>query len=314
MTKKNSNPDDKHDILVQAAAARCNELRALLARIPQAAQQAGDPKYNPKCAPKNNPKGSPKDTPKIDPKVNQKLRISMNHGRPQYYITSDDPKASRRTKPVNGKYVPKAEIQKARAIAQRDYNSAAAATLKKAIGAIERFLAAFHPGALDKAFTGLHPGRRSLVTPLREPDADYIASWQHLPDTSKPFEINAPEYITSKGERVRSKSEIIIADALSRAGIPYRYEYPTSVKGWGTLYPDFTCLDTRTREEIIWEHFGLMHDREYAEQTVQKIARYAASGYTLGKNFIATFEANTSPLSIKQVQGYINTLFKSRAK
>lgn len=311
MTKKNSNPDDKHDILVQAAAARCNELRALLARIPQAAQQAGAPKYTPKCAPKNNPKGSPKDTPI----GNQKLRISMNHGRPQYYITSSEPgTSSTRKAPVNGKYVPKAEIQKARAIAQRDYNSAAAATLKKAIGAIERFLAAFHPRALDKAFTGLHPGRRALVTPVRETDADYIASWQHLPYTSKPFEINAPEYITSKGERVRSKSEIIIADALSRAGIPYRYEYPTSVKGWGTLYPDFTCLDTRTREEIIWEHFGLMHDREYAEQTVQKIARYAASGYTLGKNFIATFEANTSPLSIKQVQGYINTLFKSRGE
>lgn len=286
MAKKKNN-NDKHDVLIQAATNRCLELKALLARIPQAAKQMSG----------------------------QKLRIGMNHGRPQYYIVSDGRGAARgKNEPANGRYLPKAEIQKAKALAQRDYNSDAAAVLKKSIGAIERFLAEFHPGALDKAFTGLHPGRRMLVAPLREPDADFIANWQRLPYTGRAFEINAPEFITSKGERVRSKSEIIIADALSRAGIPYRYEYPTNVKGWGTLYPDFTCLDTRTREEIIWEHFGLMHDRDYAEKAVQKIALYAASGYTLGKNFIATFETNVSPLSVKQVQEYINTLFKPRAK
>ena len=57
-----------------------------------------------------------------------------------------------------------------------------------------------------------------------------------------------------------------------------------------------------------------MGDPDYTENAVQKIAHYATSGYVLGKNLIATFEANTSPLSIKQVQGYINTLFKSHSK
>lgn len=143
-----------------------------------------------------------------------------------------------------------------------------------------------------------------------EPDEDFIAAWQHLPYTGKPFEINAPEFFTSTGVRVRSKSEIIIADALDRAGIPYRYEFPASIKGWGTLYPDFTCLDVRTRKEIIWEHFGLMGDTDYSENTLQKIAHYAASGYILGKNLIATFESGTTPLSAKQVQGYIKAHFK----
>lgn len=143
-----------------------------------------------------------------------------------------------------------------------------------------------------------------------EPDEDFIAAWQHLPYTGKPFEINAPEFFTSTGVRVRSKSEIIIADALDRAGIPYRYEFPASIKGWGTLYPDFTCLDVRTRKEIIWEHFGLMGDTDYTENTLQKIAHYAASGYILGKNLIATFESGTTPLSAKQVQGYIKAHFK----
>ena len=182
--------------------------------------------------------------------------------------------------------------------------------IKKQIKAIKSLLANYHPEAIDEAYTKLHPGRRALVIPVREPDEEYIAAWLHHPYTGKPFEINSPEYYTASGARVRSKSEVIIADALARANIPYRYEYPTSIKGWGTLYPDFTCLDIRTREEIIWEHFGLMGDPDYAENAVQKITHYAASGYVLGKNLIATFESSTTPLSVKQAQGCIDALFK----
>ena len=242
-----------------------------------------------------------KDKSKSQPTAN--LRVITNHGNSQYYIVEA-------TNAPNGTYLPRKEIHKAAAIAQRDYNKATATILKKQIKAIDSFLAIYTPNAIDDAYTKLHPGRRALITPVREPDEDFIAAWQHLPYTGKPFEINAPEYYTANGVRVRSKSEVIIADALARANIPYRYEYPTSIKGWGTLYPDFTCLDIRTREEIIWEHFGLMGDSDYAENAIQKIAHYAASGYILGKNLIATFESSTTPLSVKQAQGCIDALFK----
>ena len=255
----------QNDPLVLAANKQRTELRELLAKIP--------PK------PRHVPIGN--------------LRVITNHNRPQYYIvnSSDAP---------NGTYLPKRDIRKAAAIAQRDYNKDAADALKKQIAIIDRLLVAFPHGR--------HQGAASRMTPVRECDEEFVAAWQHFPYTGKPFEINAPEFFSSTGVRVRSKSEVIIADALSRAKIPFRYEYPTSIKGWGTLYPDFTCLDKRTREEIIWEHFGLMGDPDYAENAIQKIARYATSGYILGKNFIATFETGTTPLSVKQVQAYIKAL------
>jgi len=53
-----------------------------------------------------------------------------------------------------------------------------------------------------------------------------------------------------------------------------------------------------------------MGNADYTENVVQKIAHYASSGYTLGKNLIATFESDTTPLSIKQVQSNIKTLLK----
>ena len=242
-------------------------------------------------------------TKKLRNAPNATLRVQPHKKSFQYYIIS---------KPgdTKGSYLPRAQIRKAALIAQRDYNRATATTLKEQIATIETFLKVYHPEVIDCTYQQLHPGRRVLVTPVREPDEEFIALWRKHPYPGKPFEINAPEYYTASGVRVRSKSEVIIADALDHAGVPYRYEYPTSVKGWGTLYPDFTCLDIRTRKEIIWEHFGLMGDPDYTENAIQKIAHYASSGYTLGKNLIATFESGTTPLSIKQVQSNIKTLLK----
>lgn len=233
----------------------------------------------------------------------EKLRVLSKKNCFQYYIIKESGE-------TNGTYLPRKDIRKASLIAQRDYNKEAVAILKKQFATIDTFLATYHPDELDNAYSKLHPGRKTLVTPVREPDEDFIANWLRHPYTHKPFEINAPEYYTTSNIRVRSKSEVIIADALTRANIPYRYEYPTSLKGWGTLYPDFTCLDIRTHEEIIWEHFGLMGDAEYTENAIQKIAHYATNGYILGKNFIATFESASTPLSMKQVQVYIETRFK----
>ena len=229
------------------------------------------------------------------------LRVLKHKLGYQYYIVTEKGD-------TKGTYLRRKDLRRAKALAQRDYNNAAAAVIENQLATIDSFLVAFHPEALDQAFASLHPGRRALVAPVRESDSDFVAAWQHTPYTGKPFEINAPEFYTGTGVRVRSKSEVIIADALSRAGIPYRYEYPTSVRGWGTLYPDFTCLRPSTRDEIIWEHFGLMGDSDYAENAIQKIAHYAASGYTLGKNFVATFESGNTPLSLKQVESYIKSL------
>ncbi len=216
----------------------------------------------------------------------------------QYYITT-------RKGDTKGKYVPHKDFRKAAAIAQRDYNVQAGAVIEKQAAQIKDFLDVFNPAESDQVFAGLHPGRQALVSPVYSSDEEYASRWMHLPYTGKPFEINAPEYFASDGTRVRSKSEIIIADALVQAGVPYRYEYPTSIKGWGTLYPDFICLKKSSRVEVVWEHFGMMGDQSYVETFLQKMSHYASNDYILGKNLIATFESGSAPLSVKQVKKYI---------
>ena len=108
-----------------------------------------------------------------------------------------------------------------------------------------------------------------------------------------------------KGERVRSKSEVIIADMLSKEGIPYRYEYPLYIKGFGKIYPDFTVLNIKKREELLWEHFGMMDDAEYAEAAIRKIATYEQNGIYPGEKLILTYETRKNPINQRVINGLI---------
>ena len=85
-------------------------------------------------------------------------------------------------------------------------------------------------------------------------------------------------------------------------GIPYRYEYPVNLKGYGIVYPDFTLLNVKERKEIYCEHFGLMDNPEYCQKAIQKIETYAKNGIYIGKNLLVTFETLQKALDMKIVE------------
>lgn len=118
----------------------------------------------------------------------------------------------------------------------------------------------------------------------------------------KIFEEGTAVIYTNRGERVRSKSEKIIADMLSLKGVPYRYEAPFAMRGIGTVYPDFTVLNINNREELLWEHFGMMDNKEYCVRTLRKIESYQKNGVFLGKNLIVTFETSQYPLETETIE------------
>lgn len=83
---------------------------------------------------------------------------------------------------------------------------------------------------------------------------------------------------TSKGEWVRSKSEVIIADHLYRHGIePPIYERPL-ILGNVTKYPDFTIEDAESGMNYYWEHCGMLHVPSYLKRWKEKLAWYEANG------------------------------------
>jgi hypothetical protein len=83
---------------------------------------------------------------------------------------------------------------------------------------------------------------------------------------------------TRRGDSVRSKSEVIIADLLYSKGIDYSYEQAFHGTDGKTRYPDFTVEDPASGLTVIWEHLGLLSDPGYRARWQRKLEWYRRQG------------------------------------
>lgn len=82
---------------------------------------------------------------------------------------------------------------------------------------------------------------------------------------------------TERGDLVRSKSELVIADKLYAAGVEYAYEKPLVISG-RTRIPDFTIEDDASGVTYYWEHLGMLDDPAYQARWKRKRDEYLAGG------------------------------------
>lgn len=137
-----------------------------------------------------------------------------------------------------------------------------------------------------------------------------VEAWQSKPYERNPRYMEHLIYESQRGEMMRSKSEVFIANRILAYKLPYKPECPLFIESIEkTWYPDFMLLNPRTLEVVIWEHFGLMSDPDYAKAACQKIKIYRDNGFVIGKNLIVTFEADGVPLTIKEIDKCIEEVF-----
>ena len=242
--------------------------------------------------------------------VEGRLRLARQRNSVHYFHVTD-------TSSEWGDYLPMSETATIKSLVQKDYDSKALKELKRELLLVDEFIDAFHQERMDEIFEKIGPERRAFAEPLRLSDKVYTERWLSVKYSGKPFGADAPKLFTSRGEQVRSKSEVIIADALARLGVPYRYEFPHELKvckhgcverkgargekrasrRLATFYPDFTCLNLRTRREFIWEHFGLMSDAEYVASAIEKLETYCDNGIFPGDGLLITMETQERPLN-----------------
>lgn len=228
-----------------------------------------------------------------------KLRISGSGTNKRYYIRTDPSN-------TNGRYINKTNKSLAYALAQKDYDAKILNGAQKELSFIEQVQKLASRPLIEQFYENYNAPRRALITPIRLPDKEYIDAWESVSWQKKPITINSAEYYTAKGEQVRSKSEILIADTLARFQVPYRYEYPLTI-GNATFHPDFTTLHVRKRQVVIWEHFGMLDHPDYARNAIEKIETYEMNGYYPGNNLIFTFETEKTPLNTKIITQFIKT-------
>ena len=229
------------------------------------------------------------------------LRAVMSRGKPRYYYRE---KPSDRT----GTYLNSKNLYLAKRLAQRDYCYNALDAATREMEAIKTLIRLRSDESVEDCHIHVSEARKPLITSVVISDEEYARQWQEIPYTGKPFLPGDPDYRSLRDERMRSKSEVIIADLLSLLGIPYKYECPLTLKDGTVIYPDFTILNKRTREVIIFEHLGMMGDENYAAKNIKKINSYLLSGYIPGINLILSFESNTVGLNIKAVETELRAL------
>lgn len=96
-------------------------------------------------------------------------------------------------------------------------------------------------------------------------------------------------HTTENGEKVRSKSEVIIANALREKGVSYNYEKTLTFSNGETLLPDFT-ITAKDGTELYLEHLGMLSDTDYARHWEDKKRLYAQNGIIEGDRLFTTTE------------------------
>jgi ATP-dependent DNA helicase RecQ len=76
-------------------------------------------------------------------------------------------------------------------------------------------------------------------------------------------------YSTVKGDKVRSKSEVIIANLLADNGIIYEYEKKLEYANGRWIEPDFTIIK-EDGTELYWEHLGMLGVESYDNRWLKK--------------------------------------------
>ena len=204
-----------------------------------------------------------------------------------------------------GQYIKKKDRPLAAALAQKDYNTRVLRAAWKELQYLRTLMKYEDRQKVEYVYNNLDESRQVLIKPVAVPDRQFIEEWKQESFQSKGFPEGSPEYYTGSGIRVRSKSEILIADTLDRYKVPFRYEYPLSIKGHGTIHPDFTVLNVRERKEYLWEHLGMMDDPDYSERALCRIEQYESDGYFPGEQLIITHETSMHPLNTKLINKLI---------
>ncbi|MBE6016684.1 MAG: hypothetical protein E7233_03605 [Lachnospiraceae bacterium] len=237
--------------------------------------------------------------------VSGRLEVVARRNKTEYYKCNGPNQNSSRTRT----YLKHTDLDEARRLAQAAYDKKAMKMIREQIEAADAFLKRWDEGKLKALYGKMAPERRQLIDPVEIDDDTYVAKWLDKQYQPGRFDPGYPELITNNGERVRSKSEKIIADELLRRGIPYLYEYPFVIEG-RTVRPDFYLLNVRTRQAFIMELLGMMDDPDYAKNNIKKLNSYAREGFIPGKNLILLYETHDQPVDIAVFRMLMDTYLK----
>ena len=200
-------------------------------------------------------------------------------------------------------------LRKALAVIDHDVR-----TLERAVRRYRRFDPEEVVGSLSSAYRDLpldafyHPLVDTVALSLDATDEQRIAShaaWGAEAPGPSDYLPEGRTLRTSRGERMRSEAEVLIAETLYSYGIPFRYEQELEAGG-ATFHPDFT-FEGAGGKEFYLEFCGMMDDPAYVEGHKRKRSAYEAAGIAEWDNIIYLYASGNST-DMMYVDSVVRTL------
>lgn len=206
------------------------------------------------------------------------------------------------------KYLPKRNSELASKLAYRKYLLMELDELLYKKKLAMDYVSKFDTNSKSQDLLSLSSPYSELISRYVHTNENYLENW-----VNSDYEHNNqyPEHLiydTLAGHKVRSKSEVMISQALFMHRIPYRYECMLEIGGIA-LFPDFTIMHPKKKSLIYWEHFGLMDDLSYSNKANSKINLYINSGIYPMDTLITTFETVSVPISVSAIEDIIKKFF-----
>lgn len=242
---------------------------------------------------------------------NQRLLRTTVNGYPYYYLKDRTSLKDAKQSTSKRVYLGNEKHPLVQKLLQRDYYEAALRDIEANIRWLETLLKKYrsvNPNVRLEELAAKHhlKHKNRIFGPSFYDDAGAIdvSAWSAA---EYPRSRSYPEQLihkTMRGEYVRSKSEVIIANALYQAGIPYRYEQITEF-GSVIIAADFIVLSVRRQKFLVWEHFGRMNDPKYQKTYLWKLRKYAKAGLVVGVDLLTTFDDVDGAIDTGQIKKYI---------
>lgn len=230
----------------------------------------------------------------------QVVHLAYSHGRPQFYLCNKGEKS--------GQYVRKSQYAALKKILQNDYDRKVREAIVGELTILRKLVEKYPKITAEKVYDAFPEAKRTQIVSRFQSDEDFAREWVEQDYSAKEIDFDERRIMTEKGERVRSKSEKMIADKLAKMGIPYRYECPLALSDGRRIYPDFTLLDIKNRREIYLEHLGMLDYPDYSEMTVTRLNWYAKEGIFPGKGLLITWETLKEPFDVRILERMLEDL------
>ncbi len=235
------------------------------------------------------------------------LRVNNTKGRkPQFYQYVSDKKE----KNNSAKYLRRNEKDKVKMLAQKEYDQKMLGWASYTESRLKKLASCYEHNQPQIIYNGLCELKRKMIAPYYISDEVFLEKWLSKWTCDKNTYEKKEIILSEQGEKVRSKSEKIIADKLYSERIPYVYEPEIVLDDGERVYPDFAVLNVRNRKEYLFEHFGRMDEIAYCRKNIRKIEEYALSGYVLGDGLLATFETNGNVFDARYLDVLVNKYLK----